>query len=177
MTFIFLIIVRIKYRDQYSIVLMDFLWVIHMTITCHIFPVSNSLFTISILVIYLVFKSPEWLIQWTGLVFLLRFSKSPSHKSFISRIWDLLELTNLWGVIFKMCTSCVSFTWYHVFVCLSIHVEVIWYSVWLTTCHSSLPLWIKLFFYDVTLISVIFSVYCCLSRLSWFIYWILNLVY
>ena len=71
--FIHALILIIQYHVYYIIVLLDYLWVIHRTVSCHGFFASNPDSTISNFVLFLVFKSHVWVLQQTDSVILLRY--------------------------------------------------------------------------------------------------------
>ena len=71
------------------------------------------------------------------------------------------------GVIFNRWTLWKWFTSANYFVCLSIHVAILWYSVSMTGSLIYKPLWL-IYIYDIMLTSVIFSLYNFTSRKSQF---------
>ena len=93
--FFHLTTIRIKYQVYYTIILIDYLRVIHMTIPCHDFTASNLVGTITTLVMYPVLKPLAWVIQWTGLViFYSKFNCLPLISLSSVKFWTFFLVTH-----------------------------------------------------------------------------------
>ena len=88
-----LITIWVQYNVYYTILLIYYLLVIPMTILFQGYYTLNSISTNYTLVVYLVLKSPVWVIQQTSLVILLHVISNlllPSYdKSFTIGSFDL----------------------------------------------------------------------------------------